>query len=138
MLFVAGRKRDDELRKPRDFVPLLFNRDAGLEVLVLDRAARFRQDRERVRIPFGKYFADFHWLVLFDLEPRAVDDVVALLFAALFVGDGDQAVAVHGDQVLAAAANAVHVNEADETGVASLEFRLLRDAGRRSSDVERP
>src|SRR6202008_3221899 len=137
MLFVAGRKRDDELRKPRDFVPLLFNRDAGLEVLVLDRAARFRQDRERVRVPFGKYFADFHWLVLFDLEPRAVDDVVALLFAPFFVGDGDQAVAVHGAQVLAAAANDVHVNEADEAGVALFEIRLFGNACRRSADVER-
>ena len=41
MLFIARRQRDDELRKTGDFVHLLFDRDAGLQVLELDRCRQF-------------------------------------------------------------------------------------------------
>ena len=137
VFFIARRQRDDELRQAGDFVDLFLDGDAGLEVLELDRASGFGEDRERVRIPFGKKFAELDGLIFLDAQARAVDHVVALLFAALFVDDGDQAVAVHGDQVLAAAAHDVHVDEADEAAVAGLEFGLFGDARRRSADVER-
>ena len=137
VLFISRRQRDDQLRQPGDFVDLLFDRDAGLQVLELDRAAGFGEDRERVGIPFGKQFAELDGLIFFDAQARAVDHVVALLFAALFVDDGDQAVAVHGDQVFAAAAHDVHVNEAHEAAVAGFELGLLGDSRGRSADVER-
>ena len=38
-------------------------------------------------------------LAFFDLEARAVDDLVALLLAAAIVDDGDGAGAVHGDEI---------------------------------------
>ena len=51
MLFVARRQRDDELREAGDFVHLLFDRDAGLQILELNRAGRFGEDREGVTDP---------------------------------------------------------------------------------------
>ena len=98
MLFVARRQRDDELRETGDFVHLFFDGDAGLQVLELDAAADFGEDRERERIPLGEDLADVDRLAFLDAQARAVDDVVALFFAAFFVDDGDEAVAVHGDQ----------------------------------------
>ena len=137
MLFIARRQRDDQLRQAGDFVHLLLDGDAGLEVLELDGASDFGEDRERVGIPFGQDFAELDRLVFLDAEPRAVDDVVALFFAALFVHDGDQAAAVHGNQLRPAAAHTVQVDEANEAAVARFELGLLGDAGGRSADVER-
>src|SRR4029077_3837115 len=137
VFFVAGRQRDDELREAGDFVDLFLDGDAGLEVLELDGASGFGEDRERVRVPLGKKFAELDGLIFLDAKARAIDHVVTLLFAALFVDDGNQAVAVHGDQVRAAAAHDVHVDKADEAAVTRLEFRLFGDAGSRSADVER-
>src|SRR5579864_4518662 len=137
VFFIARRQRDDQLRQACDFVDLFLDGDAGLKVLELDRASGFGEDRERVRVPFGKEFAELDGLVFLDAQARAVDHVVALLFTAFFVDDGDQAVAVHGDQVLAAAAHDVHVDEAHEAAVAGLELGLFGDARRRSADVER-
>ncbi len=47
----------------------------------------FRQNRERVRIPFDQRRADLDLSPFFDFELRAVDDRVALFLAALFVHD---------------------------------------------------
>ena len=63
------------------------------------------EDRERERIPFGQDLADGDRLAFVHAQARAVDDVVALLFAALFVHDGDDAGAVHGDEHVVAAVN---------------------------------
>ena len=76
-------------------------------------------------------------LVFLDLQARAVDHLVAFLFAALFVDDGDHAVAIHGDQLSPRLAHDVHVNKAHEAAVARLELRLLGDSRGRSADVER-
>ena len=58
VLFVARRQRDDELRKAGDFVHLLLDGDAGLQVLELNRASDFGEDRECIRIPFRQDLAD--------------------------------------------------------------------------------
>ena len=67
VLFIARRQRDDQLRQTRDFVHLFLDRDAGLQVLELDRASSFGEDRERVGIPFGQKFAELDGLVFLDL-----------------------------------------------------------------------
>ena len=74
----------------------------------------------------ARSLAELDRLIFLDAQARAVDHVVALLFAALFVDDGDEAVAVHGDQVLVAAAHDVQVDEADEAAVAGLELWIVR------------
>src|SRR5258708_1539606 len=113
VLFVSRRQRDDKLREPGDFVDLFLDGDAGLEVLELNRASGFGEDRESVGVPFGQDFAELDRLVFFNLEPRTVHDVIALFLASLFVHDGDQAAAIHGNQMLAAAADNVQIDEAN-------------------------
>src|ERR1700732_529612 len=138
MLFIAGRQRNDELRKTGDFVHLLFNGDAGLKVFELNGAGSFREDREGVRIPFAHGLTERDRLPVFDLEPCAVYDVVTLFFAALFVDDGDEAGAVHRDDCLAATLDDFEVDELDEAVVAGFDLRLFGDAGGSAADVERP
>src|SRR6202035_871805 len=120
-----------------NLVDLLLNRDAGLQILELDRATDFGKDREGERIPFGEDLADVDRLAFVNTQARAVNDVVALLFAVLFVHDGNQARPVHGDEGVVAAMNGLEVEEANETVAASFNFRLLGHAGRRPADVER-
>ena len=76
-------------------------------------------------------------MAVFDLEARAVDDVVAFFFAALFVDDGDQAGTVHRNDLLAAALDHLQVDELHEAVVAGFDLRLFGDAGCRAADVER-
>src|SRR5579864_2231100 len=105
MLFVAGRQRDDKLSQTGDFVDLFFDGDAGLQILELDRATDFGEDREGERIPLGENLADVDRLPFVHTQARTVNDVVTLLFAALFVHDSNQAGPVHGDQGVVAAVN---------------------------------
>ena len=72
-----------------------------------------------------------------DAEARAINDVVALLFAALFIHDGDRAGTVHGDASAAAAFDVTKFDEPDDAGVPRFERGTLADAGCRSTDVER-
>ena len=69
----------------------------ALQVLELHGSRSFGEDREGVRIPLDHGLAERYRLPIFDLETRAVNDVVAFFFAALFVDDRDQAGAVHGN-----------------------------------------
>src|SRR5262249_20329568 len=70
-------------------------------------------------------------------ETRAVHHVVALFFASLFIDDGDQARAVHGDGRSAAAFDELHVDELDHAVVARFERGTLGNAGGSTTDVER-
>ena len=47
MLFVARRQRNDQLREAGDFVDLLFDGDAGPQVVKLNVARRFRSGSRR-------------------------------------------------------------------------------------------
>src|SRR5205807_881855 len=137
MLFIARRQSHDVLRKAGDFVDLLFNGDAGLQVIEFHRAGGFRQNREGKRIPLGENLAVGDVFTVLNAEARAVNDVVALLLAVLFVHDGDEAGAVHGDERTAATFDVLKVHELDDAVVAGFESRALGNARSGSADVER-
>src|SRR5579885_2126365 len=137
MLFIAGRQSHDELREAGDVVDLLFDRKAGAQVVEFHGAGGFRQDGEGERIPFGEYLAMGNVFAILNAETRAVNHVVAFLFAAFFVNDGDQTGAVHGDERASAALDGFQVNELDHAVVAGFERGALRNAGCRTSDMER-
>src|ERR1700730_13290521 len=115
-------KRHDQLRESRDFVHLFFDCDPRLQVFELDRAAGLGEDREGIRIPFDHGLAERDRLAIFDLEARAVDNMVAFLLASLFIHNGDQAGAVHRHDRLAPAFDHLHVNELHEAVVAGLDL----------------
>src|SRR5256712_7272009 len=96
MLFVARGQRDHELRQAGDIIDLLFDGEAGAEVVKLHGASRFSQDREGERIPFGKDLAMGDVLTVVNAQARAVNDVLALLLAALLIDDGDEPAAGQG------------------------------------------
>src|SRR6267143_1881668 len=83
MFFIAGRQRNDVLGEAGNFVDLLFNRQAGPQVVELHGAGGFGKDREGERIPFGKNLAVRDAFAFGDAQARAVNDVVAFLFAVL-------------------------------------------------------
>src|SRR6266566_6206587 len=116
MLFVARGQRDHELRQAGDIIDLLFDGEAGAEVVKLHGASRFSQDREGERIPFGKDLAMGDVLTVLNAQARAVNDVVALLLAAL---------------------DEFEVHELDHTVVARFERGALGNASSSSTDVER-
>src|SRR5207253_945024 len=96
----------------------------------------FGEDREGEGIPFGKNLAVGDVFTVLDAEARAVNDVVALLLAVLFIDDGDQSGAVHGDGSAATAFDELHVHELDNAVVARFERGALGDARGGSADVE--
>src|SRR5439155_4009626 len=57
MLFIARRQSDDVLGEAGHFVHLLFDRQAGAQVVKLHGAGGFGEDREGEGIPFGKNLA---------------------------------------------------------------------------------
>src|SRR5207247_9863023 len=71
------------------------HRNAFEQVLELNRAADFREDGERIWIPFDKRRTDLHVIAFVDLEFRAVHDRIALLLAALLVNDRQHTVTIH-------------------------------------------
>ena len=96
--FSSGESEHDQLRHAGDFVDLLLQREAVDQVLEVNHAADFGENRERVRIPLEQDLVGLDRGAVFDQNARAVDHRVAFLFAALIVHDGHDAVAVHGDQ----------------------------------------
>jgi hypothetical protein len=79
-----------------------------------------------------------------DLEPRAVDDRVALAVAPLRVLHDERPGAVHDDALagvvvpLPLGLDDLEALVADRAGVLGVERGLLRHARRRAADVERP
>ena len=110
-LFI-GSVRNHQARQAGDFVHFVVERDAFLQILELDGAADFGDDRVGVRIPLADGGADLDLRAVFDAQLRAVDDGVTLVLAALVVDDGDLARAVHGDEVAVLGANRVQVDVA--------------------------
>ena len=90
LALLVRRIGDDETREAGDFIDFFVEGDAFLQVLELDGAADLGEDREGVRIPLGHDLAELDGCAVFDLELGAVDDLVALLFAATIVDDGDR------------------------------------------------
>src|SRR4029077_3767044 len=90
-----------------------------------------------VGIPLDHRLTERDRLTVFDLEARAVHDMVAFFFAALFVDNGDQAGAVHRDDLLAAALDHLQVDKLHEAIVTGFDFRLFGDASGGAANVER-
>src|SRR5256886_3592884 len=114
-----------------------FDCDWSSDVCSSDLAGSFRENREGKRIPLGKNLAVGDVFAVLNAETRAVNDVVTLLLAVLFVNDGDKAGAVHGDERAAASLDALEIHELDDAVVARFESGALGDARGGSADVER-
>src|SRR6267378_17525 len=136
MLFIARRKSHDVLGEAGHFVHLLFDRQAGTQVVKLHGTGGFGKDREGERIPFGQDLAVGDMFAVLHAEARAVNNVVALLLAAFFIHDGDEAGAVHSDGSAAAAFDEFEVDEFDDAVVARFERGTLGDASGGSADVK--
>src|SRR6266852_6204894 len=137
MLFIAGRQRNDILGEAGNFVDLLFDRQAGLQVVELHVSGGFGEDGEGERIPFSQDLAVRDAFAFGDAETRAVNSVVALLFAAFLIDDGEEARTVHGDGGAAAALNVFEIHELDDAVVARFKGGTLGNASGGSADVER-
>jgi len=99
MLFVARRQSDDVLREAGHFVHLLFDRQAGAQVVKFHGAGGFGEDREGEGIPFGKNLAVGDVFAVLDAEARAVNDVVALLLAFFSSTMAISPARFHGEEV---------------------------------------
>ena len=99
LLLLVRRVDDDEARQAGDLVDFLVHRDAFEDVLEADLARLLGEDREGVRIPLDQHLALLDRLAFLHLEPRAVDDRVALAVAPLRVLHDERAAAVHDHQV---------------------------------------
>ena len=137
VLFIARRQCHNVLRQTGNFVHLLFDGQAGAQIVEFHRTARFRQNRERERIPFRQCLAVGHAFAFGHAQTCAIYNVIAFFFAALFVNDGDQAGTVHGNGSAAAALNIFEVHELHDTVVANFERGALAHARRGSANVER-
>ena len=99
LLLLVRRVDDDEAREAGDLVHFLVHRDAFEDVLEADLARLLGEDRERVRIPLDQHLPLLDRLAFLHLEPRAVDDRIALAVAPLRVLHDERSAAVHDDQV---------------------------------------
>src|SRR5579863_4339678 len=136
MLLVFRRQHDHVLSQAGYFVNLFFNGDARLQILELNGAAHFGENRESVGVPFRQLLAHLRGLAFFNQQARAVGHFVAFLFTSLFVHHGHVAAAVHYDGGAPAAADVFDVNELRKAGAARFQFRLLGNTADRASDVE--
>src|SRR5215469_13734674 len=113
------------------------HRHAFEQILELNRAADFRENRECIWIPLDQCCADLHMVAFIDLELRAVHDRVAFLLAALFIHDRQDAVTIHRDEETFLVTNRLQLIELDRSGVLRFETGLLRNTAGRTADVER-
>jgi len=110
------------LREAGHFVPPVLrssSRDAGRQTY---GAGGFGEDREGEGIPIRQEI--WPWVDVFavlDAEARAVNDVVALLLAVLFIDDGDQSGAVLWRWKCATTFDELHVHELDDAVVCALD-----------------
>ena len=109
----------------------------SMQILEVDRAADFGQDREGVRIPLEQNVVRLDRSAFLDEDLGAVHHLVALAFAALLVDDGEDAVAVHGDQFAACVADRLDAEELGEAVGLGVLLGLLGRTGGRAADVER-
>ena len=113
-------------------------RDAVDQVLEVNHAADFGQDRERVRIPFEQDLVGLDRRAVGDSDLARRKPPVAFFFAALVVDDRDDAVAVHRDQfaLVVADRTGCRCNFAKPSDLASC-LDCSADPRRRATDVER-
>ena len=121
----------------RHFVELRGDREAVHEVVELDHARHFGDDRVGVRIPGRRDLAARHRVAFLDADHRAVRNLVALALATELVHHADLARAGHGHQVPLLVLDGLDVMEADRALVAHFDARGRRRSRRRATDVER-
>src|SRR5262249_33115108 len=118
-------------------VDFLAHRDAFENVLEPDLSRFLGEDRERVRIPLDEHLSLLDVLVLLHLQPRAVDDRLALAMAPFRVLDDERPAAAHDDLVAALAREVLDAVDLRLAGVAGPERRLVGAARGRAAEVER-
>src|SRR6185437_14096205 len=135
----ALRIDDDERRQTGDFVDLLRDGDAFLDVLELHAARVLGDDRTRGRVPRSEHLARLHLFAVLDQHRRAVRHLVALALAAVVVVDQHFARACDDDQLALAVGHIAHDRgEAHDTRRLAFQLRSRRGTRCRAADVERP
>src|SRR5579862_3068470 len=118
------------------FVERFGQRLAFDQVLVADRTLDLGQDRTGVRIPLRNALAALDVIAVINLQPRAVSDTVHGAFGAVRIGDGNDQVAAHRDQIAVRILGDVFVLDLDGAVEVRLDERLLRNL-RSAANVER-
>ena len=136
LALLVRRIRHHVTRQAGDFVHLLVQRDAFLQVLEMHRAADFGEDGEGVGIPLEQDLALLDRIAVVDLELGAVNHRVAFALAALLVDHGNRSLAVHDHQIARLRLDRLHADELHEAVVFGVLRRLLGDSRRRAADVE--
>src|SRR5690349_16117307 len=108
-----------------------------MQFLEVDGAGDFGENRERVRIPLEQVLVALYAGAFLDEDLRAVNDLVAFFFAVLVVDDGQDTVAIHGDQLALRIPNGVDTEEANESIGLGVLLGLLARTGSGATDVER-
>src|SRR5512138_529295 len=131
------RIHHDRARQTRYFIDLTLNRQTIDEVLELDEARHFRDDRVRMRIPRREDLPRLDAIAILDVDDRAIRDLVTLSLATELVDDAELARARHRHPVTFLVVHRLQVMQTRRT--ATLRFDRVR--GRRSrcraTDVER-
>ena len=71
--------------RPGDFIELFLHRDAFDDVAIGHLAADFRENGQRVRIPFDELLRQLDAVSVLDLDLGAVDDRILFALAAVFI-----------------------------------------------------
>src|ERR1700757_4800551 len=103
----------------------------------MDGSADFRQNRERVGIPFEEDLVRLHWRAVLNVDLGPVHNGITFALALLLVDDDQDTVTVHRNQFAFVVANRIDVVEPDESVALRILSRLLADTSRGATDVER-
>src|SRR5580692_10138339 len=140
ILLAAGRARapidDHAFGNTGRFVERLGQRLTFDKILVADDAIDLGEDRAGIRVPLGDALAALDVIAFVDLQPRAVGNTVHGALGAVGIGDGNDEVAAHRDQVAVRILGGVAVLDLDGALEVRLDERLLGDL-RRAADMER-
>src|SRR5690606_20567849 len=123
------RIHHDGARQARHFVDLALNGQAVDEVLELDEARHFRDDRVRVRIPRGQNLTGLDRIAVLHVDRRAVRNLVALALATEFVDHAELAGAGYRDPMALLVMHRLQVVQTG--GTATLRFDRVRRGGTR-------
>ena len=106
------------------------------QVLELDHAVNFGDDRARIRIPLRKALAAFDRIAVVHLKVSALRDLVNGTLAPVLVEDHHSHVAAHGNEPALAVARGGAVADLDLTRKVAFDERVVGNL-RRAADVER-
>ncbi len=134
MLFI--RIFDHEASLSRNFINILFNRFAFLQILEFHSPGNFRQNSKRERIPSRQHIVFLDFLPVFDVQMRSVNDLITRHFALAFIEQREFGLAFHRDKLPGAIGNNLHIAEIFNRSVhRRFVFGFLFEP-RRAADVE--